>query len=80
MLRITDTAFPAYTQQRQEDHNWAVKDEEGAAMLNGNDEQRSSRCCARRRGCQPGMPIQPVPRRQFRASDAVHNDGGDESP
>ena len=35
-------AFRACTQQRWEDHNWAVKDEEAAAIMNGNDEKRKA--------------------------------------
>lgn len=39
-LRITNTAFRGCTQQRWDDHNWAVKEEEVAAIINGNDEER----------------------------------------
>ena len=39
-LRMTNEGFRACTKRRWEDHNWAVKDEEIAAILNGNLEQR----------------------------------------
>lgn len=39
-LRINNMTFRACTADRWDSHNWAVRDEEAGAIMNGNEEQR----------------------------------------